>query len=235
MPGGGQRRECLQRMHDLLFPVFQPGCLPTSDNVRCLWSPLWAGLPCLTCCFCFPLQTPLTTSYPVCNFSCSLPSRTFPQHTNILSLPTQRQPSRPPSFSSTVTFVYFSLIGKSLQSGAFPPPLLPSSHFPSTLCSTARVLVEAPPLSWLAYTCTAGPSLLQAPSSGFQDHTACSVSSQLTTWSLFPVSFPGSTSSSQPSQPAFGALQGQDLRSLSIVSTDTCSKSNHLFPGVLVC
>lgn len=94
----------------------------SSQAGGCLWGvcgPLKVLL-CLTCYFCFPSQTPLITPPPICNSSCSLPSRIFPQHTNMLSLPAQKQPSRPPSFSSTVPFLYFSLRGRSLQRATFP-------------------------------------------------------------------------------------------------------------------
>ena len=130
MPGDGQRRKCLQRMYDLLFPILQLGCPPASDNMGCLWSPQRPALPHLL--FLFPSQTPLITSPPICNSSCSLPSRIFPQHTNMHSLPTQGQPSRPPSFSSTVLFLFFSLIGKSLQRATFLLTTHPQLPFPLT-------------------------------------------------------------------------------------------------------
>lgn len=130
MPGDGQRRKCLQRMYDLPFPILQLGCPPASDNMGCLWSPQRPALPHLL--FLFPSQTPLITSPPICNSSCSLSSRIFPRHTNMRSLPTQGQPSRPPFFSSTVSFPLFFLnrkiSPKSNLSADHPSPAPISPH-----------------------------------------------------------------------------------------------------------
>ena len=74
-------------------------CLPPVMRWDCPWSPERPDLTLLT----LPSQTPLTLlSLPASAVPACLPSRTFPGHTNVLPLSTQRQLTGLPSFLSMV-------------------------------------------------------------------------------------------------------------------------------------
>lgn len=120
MPGNGQRRKCLQRMYDLPFPILPLGCPPASDNMG-VCGPL-KGLPCLTCCSCFPhrphssphlpsvtLVAPSLLEYSHGTQTCAH----FPLKDSLLDLP----------LSSTVPFPLFFLNRK-----ISPKSNLPADH-----------------------------------------------------------------------------------------------------------
>ena len=185
--------------HSQEFPSLQWWDGTVLDPLKGLTCPSWCSLHRLHSHYCH---------FPHLQCQSCHPSRTFPWHTKVLSLSTQRQLTGLPSFLSTVPSSIFSLILSPLQRAAFQHPS--SAPVLPHLATVLIILVEAPMIH-LPSTCIllepsapsnpAEPSLLpQAPFLRVQDHVLCWISSHVGLSSL--VSSAGSTYVSQAGQPA---------------------------------